>query len=43
VVQQITQDGEVWPVWSADGSELFFRLRRDTGLPAQLMGLDVSL
>ena len=42
VVRQVTQDGEVWPLWSADGTELFFRLRRDIALPAQLMGLDVS-
>jgi Tol biopolymer transport system component len=42
VVRQVTQDGEVWPVWSASGDELFFRLRRDIPMPAQLMGLDVS-
>ena len=42
VIPQVTQDGEVWPVWSADGTELFFRLRRDIAMPAQLMGLDVS-
>jgi hypothetical protein len=42
VIRQVTEDGEVFPVWSADGTTLLFRLRRDTGQPAQLMGLDVN-
>jgi serine/threonine-protein kinase len=41
VVRQVTQDGEAWPVWSGT-NEMFFRLRRDAGQPAQLRGIDVS-
>jgi len=42
VIQQVTQDGEAWPVWS-DKNEIFFRLRRDTGRSQQqLRGIDVS-
>ena len=41
VVRQITQDGEAWPVWLA-GGQMFFRLRRDTGSPAQIRGIDVT-
>ena len=41
VVRQITQDGEAWPVWASTG-EMFFRLRRDVGVAAQLRGLDVT-
>ena len=43
VIRQITQDNEAWPVWSADGDELFYRLSRAPGanLPVQLIGLEV--
>src|SRR5262249_35441593 len=41
VVRQITQDGEAWPVW-LPGGEIFFRLRRDIGAPAQIRRIDVT-
>jgi Tol biopolymer transport system component len=41
VVQQITQEGEGWPIWSS-ADEIIFRLRRDGNQPPQLRVIDVT-
>jgi len=42
VIRQVTQDGEAWPIWSANTNEIYFRTRRDTAAPAEIHGIDVS-
>ena len=39
-IRQISQQGGVFPLWSADGNELFYRRPSGAG-PAQLLGVDV--
>jgi Tol biopolymer transport system component len=42
VIHQITETNEAAPVWTAAGDELFFRLAVNTGLPSQIMGLEIA-
>jgi hypothetical protein len=38
IAQEITHEGEAWPVWLPSG-EMWFRRRRDTDLPNELKGV----
>ncbi|HET9216378.1 MAG TPA: hypothetical protein VFR18_05340, partial [Terriglobia bacterium] len=40
MVQQITQDGEAWPIWS--GTEVFFRLRLGGNAPPRLRIIEMT-